>query len=262
MLSEDVWYISEWVVLLLMLIIPIFFYRKSKEYKREDNAGGRAFSLGYCFFFLITSVNQFFYIVDGDLQLKEFLGFTVIFEREINFTLLFEFALSTHISLMFLIFFLSFIPIDYPMEKYIQRWEKKPLTKLLIITSICLGILWVLFCFLGLPQPNLQNALIQYEIALIYEIILHLLILVALIALLATVIGFIYFYIKLAIKTTGVVRRKALLITFGILFMYISLVIGNLTKPALEGTWLVMIGPISLISGIFILVYGFSIKIM
>ena len=42
--------------------------------------------------------------------------------------------------------------------------------------------------------------------------------------------------------------------------MYFALIGGNLTRPDVGGTPLELIGPIFLILGIFILVYGFMIK--
>ncbi len=263
MIADDIWYILQWIIFIFLLVIPIYFYIKAKTYKRDGNVGGRAFSLGYCFFFLINSINQFFYLMDQDLQLRFFLRFHEIWGRKLLFTLLVEIdVFTTHITIMVLLLFLAFIPIIFPMEKYIQRWEKKPVTKLLIISSIFISILWTLFCLIGLPQPILTNTDFLYALALFYEIIIHILAIIAFITIIVSILTFIYFYIKLAFQSPGIVRRKALIIAFGILFMYISLIVGNLSKPSVEGTWLVMIGPIALISGILILVYGFSIKIM
>lgn len=247
-----IWLMLEWVIFIMMILpLPIFFYFKYREDKIAENKGSMAFNLGYMLFFIFTSLNQLIYIIDAVSDYSTVIGWNEILSRGIQNTVLIEFELKSQITLMLCFFFLSFIPIMYPIEKYLRKSEKFPTSVLLGIGAAISGILWLIFCYFGIPQP-LEIIWLQVVIAII--------LLIACAGLLISIIAFLFFYLKVAINSTGAVRKKSLIVTFGIFFMYFSLIGGNLTRPDVIGTALELIGPVFLVVGIIVLIYGFKIK--
>ncbi|MHA1293196.1 MAG: hypothetical protein ACTSQJ_11050 [Promethearchaeota archaeon] len=246
-----IWLIFEWIIFILMAVpVPFFFYKQYRKDKAEGNKGAAAFNLGYMLFFIFTSLNQLVYIIDAVDVYSSSIGWDIVLAKSVKNILVYEYNLKSQIILMFCLFFCSFLPIIYPVEKYIQKNDTFIVSILIFISAIATGISWFIFCYLRIPQPDI----------LFFYIIVGIMVLISLFSFLISVIAFIYFYIKLAAKSTGAVRKKALIVTFGILFMYISLIGGNLTRPNVLGTPLELIGPICLLLGIVILIYGFKIK--
>ncbi len=240
----------QWIIFGMMIgPVPLFFYGKYKKDKKAGNKGGAAFNFGYIIFFFFTSLNELVYIIDAVGEYSAALGWDPILAAKV--VVLFESSIRSQILLMMLLFFCSFIPIMYPVEKYIQNSEKMLVSKLLIIGAIGMAIAWFTFCYLRIPQP------IDF---IPFQIIFAILTVVIILGFLVSIFSFIYSYMKLAAKSTGIIRKKALIVTFGLLFMYISLVAGNLIRPDVVGTPLELIGPILLTLGIVILIYGFKIK--
>jgi len=248
----DTWLILEWIIFILMIgPLPLFFFSKYRKDKAAENKGGAAFNLGYVLFFVFTSLNQLVYLIDANSAYQEAVGWVEILVIDVEFPLLLGLNLDSQIVLMVFLFFCGFLPIMFPVEKYIQKWEKYPITKLVIIGAIGTGLLWLLFCYLQLPQPI---------DSIPYQIVNAVLLLLGLVGFLISFLAFIRFYLKLAIASTGAIRKKSLIITFGILFMYVSLIGGNLSRNNFIGTPLELLGPVLLILGIIILIYGFQIK--
>ncbi len=248
----EIWLIMQWILFGLMIVpVPIFFYLQYRKEKANGNKGGMAFNMGYVLFFIFTSLNQLVYIIDATEIYKEILGLGPILDAGVDHDLIYPFTLKSQIILMLFYFFCSFMPIMYPVEKYIQKWKKYPVSKILLIGTLFSGIIWLLFCYFRIPQP-LES--------IPYQVVLLVLILISFLGLLTAIVLFYYFYMKLAFSSTGIVRKKAIIVSFGIFFMYFALIIGNLSRPDVMGTIFELIGPITLIFGILILVYGFKLK--
>ncbi|MHA1147737.1 MAG: hypothetical protein ACTSR8_05790 [Promethearchaeota archaeon] len=249
---ETFWLILEWIIFILMIgPVTVFFYSKYRKDKRNAIQSSATFNLGYMIFFILTSLNQLIYIIDAINAYSEAIGWNAILTTGIKNTILFEFTLKSQITIMLCLFFFSFVVIMYPIEKHIRKSERFPISIFLLIGGATSGIIWVIFCLLQVPQP----------IELIWlQIIVAAILIISVSALFVSIIAFLYFYLKVAINSVGAVRKKALIVTFGIFFMYFSLIGGNLTKPDVAGTIFILIGPIFLILGIMILIYGFKIE--
>jgi len=249
---SGIWLVLEWIIFIMMVgPAPLFFVSKYRKDKAKGNKGGAAFNLGYFFFFIFTALNQLIYIIDATSEYSAAIGWDQILDAEIISTVLFDFALKSQIILMLCLFFWSFVPIMFPIEKYIRKSEMYPITILLLIGAITSAILWFVFCYLLIPQPLELIGL---------QIIIAIILLISVVGLLISILAFLYFYLKVAISSTGAVRKKAFLVTFGIFFIYFSLIGGNLTRPNVTDTPFELIGPICLILGIVILIYGFKLK--
>ncbi|MHA1284233.1 MAG: hypothetical protein ACTSQP_17170 [Promethearchaeota archaeon] len=246
------WLILEWIIFALMIgPLPIFFFSKYKSDKKAGIESSASFNLSYVLFFLTTAINQLIYIIDAENSYSSTLGVDPILNAGIKNTILIEFTLKSQITIMLCLFFISFAFIMNPIETFLRKSEKKPITILLLVGAVVSGAIWTIFCLLLIPQP-LEMILLQIIIALI--------LLTAVFALLISVIAFFYFYLKVAISSTGSVRKKALTVSFGIFFMYFALIGGNLTRPDVRGNPLELIGPIALLIGLLVLLYGFKIE--
>jgi hypothetical protein len=235
----------------MLIVAPLFFYSKYKEDKAVENKGGMAFNLGYMIFFIFTSLNELVYIIDAIGEYSAVLGWDPILAAGITNTLVFEYTLKSQIIIMLCLFFWSFVAIMYPIEKYIQKKKKFTVTILLLIGGIGSGLLWFIFCYLRVPL-SVELIWLQIIIGLVFGI--------SIIGLAISVLAFSYFYLKLAFSSTGIIRKKSFIIFFGLFFMYFSLIGGNLFRPDVEGTLLELMGPIALMLGIFVLIYGFRLK--
>ena len=149
-----IWLILQWIVFCMMIgIATPFFFLKFRKDKDAENKGGAAFNLGYTLFFLFTSLNQLIYIIDATSEYSAAIGWDPILYAGITNTVLFRFTLKSQITIMLCLFFFSFVGIMFPIEKYLRKSEKYPITILLLIGGTTSGIIWMIFCLFLVPQP-------------------------------------------------------------------------------------------------------------
>ncbi len=249
-----IWLILQLIIFVILIgPIPIFFYQKYKQDKAKQDRQGMVFDVWLVFFFIFIALNEFVYILSQPEISVYNPSWNYILDIQLKSTLLFEIPLESNYFIIFPLFFLAFIQIIYPVEKFLQKSKRFPLTWLLLIGTIYALITYLLFVIFQLPQPQ-EN--------LLYQIYIFILVLVSLIGLLTAFSAFIYLYLKLAITTTGFARRKALVIFFGTLFITLSFFGGNLTRPQIgvKGTPVELLGPLLMIPGFVIFVIGFKIK--
>ena len=93
-----------------------------------------------------------------------------------------------------------------------------------------------------------------------FQVFILILALVFVAGFITSIFVFIGLYLNIAIKSTGIIRKKGICVSLGILLFFIAVLGGNLTRYAFIGTPLELIGPIALLIGLIIMVYGFNLK--
>lgn len=250
-LSPDgLWTYLEFLLIPLMFGVGIFFLVLGARERKRENPSTATFNLGYAVFFLVNSVNQLAYVVDSQMDFLP--GFRTILRRDYTLSLFgITFDLNSQIVFMITCFLWGFTLNVYAVEKYVRNSKRFPLT---IVGTAASGLalaMWLLWYVFQVPTPHE---------AIFYLIGVGILFVGA--AVLMMILMFVLVYVNLARKTPGAVRTKSLIIAFGILFMYVSLIAGNLLRgEGLLPGYLVLIGPVLLIAGIVVLVYGFAKKI-
>jgi hypothetical protein len=247
----SIWLVLEWIIFVLMVgPVCIFFFLKYRRDKAVEDKEGMAFNLRYLLFFILTAINQLIYIIDMvEVYREAIIGWKDVFDVEFEFLIL-GYIMSSQVLIMATLFLSSFTLIFYPVEKYL-KWKSYPITKFLLISSIIIGALWLIFGLFKVPQPR--------DLYL-FQIVLSVSFFFALFGLGICFFGFFILYFKFAISYGGIVRKKALIISIGVLLLVISVIGGNLTRPLVEGTSSELIGPLTLLPGILVLIYGFNIR--
>ena len=247
-----IWLISEWIILIILLVlIPIFFYLKYLKDKVAQDKEAMSFSIRYLFFFIFMGLNQFFYIINyTEIYRNSIPGWNDLFQREIIITLFTELSISSGNLIIGVLSFCAFIEVIFPLERYVINSEKFPITKFLLLGLILTGVLAFMIIFLQVPQTG-EN--------LIFQIFIISTLLIGAIIIIIGLILFSVIYLKLAINSTSIVRKKALLISSGIILLSLAILVGNLSRAAFIGTIYELFGPITFIIGLSIFLFGFSL---
>ncbi|GAB4317439.1 MAG: hypothetical protein Kow0069_20200 [Promethearchaeota archaeon] len=248
---DGVWNVAEILLVPGMLGASLFFLLRYGSDKRAGVKSTASFNLGYALFFAFNALNQFSYVVYSIEELAIWPAFRTALRlpdvRISPFGL--GVPLKSQILFMMACFFASFSPCVYSLERYVQNKSRHPLTWCGVVSGALCFAFWVTWYLAGVW--------VEAE-ALYYAIGLGVLFVGA--TFLVDVLVFVGVYLKLAKDTPGVVRKKSLVIAVGILFMYFSLVGGNMMKGEVEGWW-VLVGPVALTGGILVLLYGFAKRI-
>ncbi|GAB4317446.1 MAG: hypothetical protein Kow0069_20210 [Promethearchaeota archaeon] len=258
---ESVWYVLEVALIPAMVVVGTFFFALARRERAASNQSAAVFNLGYCAFFLVNAVNQLAYVADSvDAFWPEF---NAVLARDYALALpelgIGDVGLSSQIVFMIVCFLWSFVLNVHAVEKYLRQSSKRPLSRAGVVAAVAATVAWLAWyqpwlsnpAFVQVPSPPTPfNYLLGFGVVFIVVVGL------------AMIFLFVAIYFDLARKTPGAVRRKGLVIGFGILFMYASLVAGNLLRGEglLPGYW-TLLGPVLLLAGIAILVYGFTRRI-
>ncbi|MHA1698891.1 MAG: hypothetical protein ACTSWN_08645 [Promethearchaeota archaeon] len=157
--------------------------------------------------------------------------------------------LNFQLVYMFILFFLSFLSIILPTEKYIRNSKRLPMSIFTLIALITITI----SLFFALAWPNMlltgNQALIGF-----FGIFHPITALFTILAFLISSIGIFLIYLLLAIKTTGDLRYRSLATAMGFLIWYLSVIIGNAIFMQS------LVGPIMFYIGTILLMWGFMKK--
>ncbi|MFX0103845.1 MAG: hypothetical protein ACFFCS_30060 [Candidatus Hodarchaeota archaeon] len=146
--------------------------------------------------------------------------------------------------LLIICFALGFIFLMKPIEKHILNKEKLRFTKLNIVTFILVLIPYI--CSAIYHEGSwIDNWTMLAVPGLCFFLV----------SMIISIFGSFSFYIRLGIRSTGIVRTRSLLIGIGIIFMYAGLILNALDLglgeyvKALLGTTVMIIGAIMVIRG-------------
>lgn len=272
------WNIMEFILTALFFTQFLYFFHK---YRKEKKNGAMSsvcqFDLVYAIFFLATTINQIFYIMDTIKDLAPKFDFFISNGDMLIYLGSIEISLSNQNIQMLVLLFLALSPAMYPIEKYLQNKSKPLIFYLACIATILLMCLYLGVFVIGraLAQPDGFNGEILVfsgenttMLGKVMNILLLTIALYTILVALIVILNFIFFYLILAIKTTGPLRTKALLIFIGFLLFYGALIIGNGLKSKFDdpdeflGGWLMLGGPIAFLIGNAILFLGFNKKVM
>ncbi len=175
-----------WVIAIaLAIIVGIIFLQQAKTVKGESEVVGRI-KKGYSIFLLGWAGTRIFFLCSD-------------FERSINDdqTLLYTRLLLTGYILMIV----AMSWLVWAIESRMQGSHALPLTKFLIVASIVLGVLWVVAIF------NADVVTLARSIAYIIGSVLGVVVII--------------FYIRLAIQSTGTIRKRVFLnfLAFVLIFL-------------------------------------------
>ncbi|MHA1730902.1 MAG: hypothetical protein ACTSU5_03120 [Promethearchaeota archaeon] len=247
---DFVWNILEMALIPVMVGVGVFFLVKGLKERKAGNPSTATFNIGYFLFFLVNSVNQLSYVADS------IHGWWPAFKDLLDVDATFSVGglsikLNSQIVFMIACFTWSFLPNMYTVEKYIRNSKRFPVTLMNLVACVLSTAMWVATYAFGVTWEGGVVDVFVFA-SVVYVFLVGVLI----------ILLFLAVYLDLARKTPGEVRTKSLIIAFGIIFMYVSLIGGNLLRG--EGIltgWLQLVGPILLLSGMAVLVYGFSKKI-
>jgi len=274
---EFTWEVLEFIILILFIFQGIYFLIKFFKEKKKNLKSLSQIDLGYSIFFFATALNQLVYLFDANVFGWFPNANFFISNGEFNVYIYIsniELGLKNQIILMILLFFYSFVPITYPLEKYIQQKQKLTKFKFSLLITIILTIFYLVIFVLGryLSTEGFKGIQIKWsgEINTIGGNILNIIIIIiailTLISYFQLLINFIGNYIIIAKNSPkGALKTKSLSIFFGFLLFYTALIAGNGFKGELENVlngWGILIGPIGFILGNFILIYGFNKKVI
>jgi hypothetical protein len=258
-LSESIWNILEIGILFILAFFGAYFIRRYIK-KRAINKIQARFNLGYGLFFIIQSINQVFYLLssvsNGSTFLVPEIHDYLVREAPI---LLFGmdkplFRLDFQIYFMFIFFQLSFLLILFPTEKYLRNSKKYPVSALLVLSIVFLTFILTLGHFIPSDFASIPDTM-KPALGIIHPILMIEILLTFALSMVVAVV----FYIIIGVKTTGELRRKSFFTAFGFIIWFMSVIVGNVIKPYLDG-FLILIGPMMFYCGTFMLVYSFVRK--
>lgn len=151
---------------------------------------------------------------------------------------------------MVICFSFGFIFLMKPIEKYILNKEKLVIHKFNIVSFIALTIPYLGAVIYYNPPMDENWTTIAYIGIGLFGI-----------SAIFSMLGSFIFYIRLALTSTGAIKKKGYLIGFGMIFMYASLIIGSFIADKIGGWAGAILGPGVMILGGLMVLIGYRIQI-
>ena len=255
-LPDILWSYLELGIVIIFIIFGLYYLRLFVK-TRADNKIQAHFNLAYTLFFLILSVNQLFYLADADVMFTElgpFLSAPVQIVLVVIGIGIYEPAFQ--IVYMFLLFLLPFLFIMFPTEKYLLNRKKCPISIIMAITIILVSAMLVIAH--SVPDVTGAGDALYNTLVILHPAV----VLCVLLSFVIGLIGGVWIYVMLGIKTTGTLRKKSFATAFGFIVWFLSVVVGNLLKGELSklSPFAILLGPILFYAGTFLLMYSFMRK--
>ncbi|MHA1792602.1 MAG: hypothetical protein ACTSVI_08155 [Promethearchaeota archaeon] len=254
-----IWNMMEIGIFIIFCIFGAYFFFLHLK-KRRENQIQANFNIGYSMFFIIQCLNQGMYIglsiEDNGIfftpEVHDYLSSEVPIFLFGSSDPLFNYDIQIYYMLFF--FLLAFWFILFPTEKYLRNSKKFPVSTLLLIGSFFLAFTIIVGHFIWGNMSSLDPGLMNF-LGIIEPI-------GVIIVVIAFVIGMffsVFFYILLAVKTTGELRKKSALTALGFIVWFLSVIIGNGLKTDLVG-FLILVGPALFYTGTIMLYFSFLKK--
>ncbi len=243
-LEDQVWLISQAVIAGILLAMPFYLFSQSGKFR--DVQSQRDFFRGLGIFVLFNFVTQLLWTIDRwYISLNHSAG-SFLFSLEIPMWG----QPPLFIALLFVFFLWSFVPVCWPVEKYVRNSKRFPVTKINLIAAALLTTYVITVTFF--MQPLAMGSDTWNLLTIVMDVIGGFGILGAILFALL-IIGF---YVILGIKGSGFVRKKSTFIWLGFLLVFIGL---GLTQMR-EG-WFSLISPLTMILGFIFLASGYQMEI-
>lgn len=232
-LVEDIWFGAQVFILVLLVSFALLMLVRSH---RSDLQSQKHFYLGFALYIVACLVAQSLYVVQN--YLKMYQGFSSVYPRII------EIGGTGYEWLMIMCFAAGFIPLMFPIEKYMLQAHSLRILKLNIATCLLVVAPWVAAWFI--EDRELATLLAYPGVAL---------------AALSAVISFggsVVVYLRLGAKSTGSIRKKGFFIGIGLLLVYAGFIGGS--NISAEYGLLVLTGPVMMVVGALLILRGFQIE--
>jgi len=232
------WYISQIIILVFFIIYFLLTLRKWLKAELEVQ---KDMQKGWALFVLTIVLVQSLYLAE---ETADRTIHSEIFPKYIRI------GGSGLIFLMILLFAFSYIFLMYPIEKYLLKREKLWITKLNKISFFLLLIPYIgALIYFNPPMDKYWTYIAWPGLVMFFFSTLF------------SIFGSFFFYLRLGFQGTGVVKKKGLLIGFGILMMYFALLVG-LTIDTSIGGWIgIIFKPFTMIAGVLMVIAGNQIEV-
>jgi hypothetical protein len=233
--ADMIWFYGQVGVLVFLIVYLIFIFQSAN--KSEADSQKEIFH-GFAGFIISNIGNQTMFLIH------------TIYDRNNSSDLLprvIRIGGTGYEFLMLIFFAIGFYFLMKPIEKYLLQKEKLRITALnmtsfVVLLTIYIGSLlyhegvwedyWTYIAFVGVGIFGFSA--------------------------LFSMFGSFLFYLRLGIKSTGIIRKKGFLIGFGIIFLYIGILVGT----SLDDWMSIVFGPgIMIVGGIMVLI-GHKIELM
>ena len=243
-LEDQVWLISQVVISGLLFIMPFYLFYQSVKFKAVPSQ--RAFFKGLGIFVIFNFVSQLLWTIDRWYILVNRSTRSLLFSLEIPMWG----QPPLFIAIMFVLFLWSFVPVCYPVEKFVRNSRNFPATRINLIAAILLSIYIILTTFI--LQPLTRGS----EIWNVLNVVMNVICAIGIVGAILFAFLIIGFYVILGIQGSGIVRKKSTFIWLGFVLVFIAL---GLTQIR-EG-WLALLSPIVMILGFVFLTLGYRMEI-
>jgi hypothetical protein len=266
---DYVWNLLELILTIVFLVVGtgffIKFYREHETAPKSLNQ----FDLGYAFLFWAITINQFVYLTDSIPDLLPNLHSYFSEGEFVLFLGVTDFYIKTQLIAMIILLLLTFTPIMQPIERYLKNKEKPKIYYVSIVALILSSIVFIFLFFInryiapgGLTGADILNkGQVETIGGQILNVVMIILTIYIVLITLVLIVSFIGIYLKLAIKSPGAMRTKALYIFIGVVTVFVGFFFWNLAKNEMEG-WIILGGPITFLFGMVLLIIGFTRKII
>lgn len=221
---DDLWYFFQFIALITLIVIGIYLIVLSR---RNPTGSAHAFFMGLTLFLWICILNQFVFLFD--IYVRRYITGQEFIPKVIGV------GGNGYIWVMLILFSLAFIPLMYPIEKYVTQSPKMPITKINITAFI--GVL-IPYCLVPFIDDYQLRTYIAWPGLALFVL-----------AALGSLFGSIIIYLRVGFAGAGVVRQKAFLMAFGLIITYVG-IIGGSSIQSSSDLFLGIIGPISIIIGL------------
>ncbi len=233
--TQNIWYLGQWAVLFILMIIGVYLILLSRK---SDFKSQKAMFIGLSLFLWVAVINQFAFVIS--MYLESYSAYNVkIFPQVILI------GGGGYIWILLMCFALGFIPLMYPIEKYVLQVKRLWITPLNIVTFFLVLIPFILTFFI--TNPTLRTEL-AYP-GLVFFVLSGLI----------SFFGPCFIYIRVGMQSSGIVKTKSFLMGFGLLLIYIAILVGSEVKQYLGG-YLSLFGPIVLIIGLWMVLRGLTMQ--
>jgi len=208
------WLFTSLILAILFIIISIFFLNQAK--KNKEVISLKRYSIGISIFMLILGINGFIDL--GAMYATEVLNQYDLFSESDQLLKAGQTSFFIIISLLMI----GFAVLSYQIEKYIKQSKRKILTTILIICFII-----SLIPYFGHYIPIEYHYLIKnivYGTQIPFTFI---------------IIYWGVFYLALAKNTTGVVRRRAIMVAFGLGFLFFGIIMDTIYRWSTDALYLI-----------------------
>lgn len=236
-LSDRVWFYGQVFVLffLILYMILMFYSRRKSQIQSQQE-----FYFGFGFFVLSCIIAQGVYLAKITYD---------SFGIGLDLPRLIEIGGTGYEFFMVICFSFGFIFLMKPIEKYILNKQKLTIYKLNIISFFALITPYIGAIIYFNPPMDEYWTLAAYPGIGLFAI-----------SAIFSMFGSFIFYIRLALTSTGAIKRKGYLIGFGMIFMYASLIIGSLIADKIGGWAGAILGPGVMILGGLMVIIGYRIQ--